>query len=561
MKAARSILPAAAAAWTASYALLVLTACFETRVADPSKEGNSSETVALVGGRVVDAEGHSVAGASVTLIPDDYNPVAGKPIPAGLKAVTDDQGGFALRKVPKGRYGLEAVHPDGGTRLFSEGNELRDAQASLPEDTLREPGRIRVRLPDYLKTPGGYVYLPHTPYAWPITGTALEHGYIDLAPLPPASYAALAFAADTDLSGADTLARDLDLLPGDSLNVALFAGWAHTARIGVNTTSGGSYLGVTVTGFPMLLRLTAADFDFASAAADGSDLRFSKADGAPMAYQIDHWDSGKKEAAVWVSLDTVRGNDSTQYFRMHWGKAGAVSRSDGAAVFAGAGYAAAWHLEEEEAGTGTPAVYRNSAADANHGFDSLASANRGGVIGNGHWFGNGEYVRVPKATQALKPFPAVTLSAWIRPAGVDSSGAEIATMGNDYGIRVAPNGNAYMFSFNVPRTDSSNFLLITDGVNLLDGAWHHFAGVLNGNHIEIYVDGVLAGAGDFPAGDFRYDGGSDFFIGTHGNGETKFDYTGYIDEVRVFPGVSSAARLRLAYLTQKPDAATLRVLP
>ncbi len=542
-------------------ACALLTACFETQVADSDKGGNSSETVALVAGKVVDAQGNSVGGAWVALVPDAYNPIKGVALSAGLTAITNAKGEYSLRKVPKGRYGLEAIHPSDGTRLFSEGNELRDAKATLPEATLRKPGKVRVRLPDYFKTPGGYLYIPHTRFAWPITGTALEHGYLDLDSLPAAGYAALAFALDSDLNKSDTLARNLDLRPGDSLAVGAFDGWKKTARVGINTTASGAFLGANVSGFPMLVRLTADNFDFASAAADGADLRFAKPDGSALAYQIDHWDVAGKAAAVWVALDTVRGNDSSQYFLMHWGKAGASSKSDGAAVFAAAGYAAVWHLEEEAPGTGTVGIYRNAAANADHGLDSLTATDQGGVIGNGHLFRNNEYIRVPSATAALKPVKSVTLSAWVKPTSTDSGGGEIASMGNDYGIRVSPGGNAYMFCFNVPRTDSTNFLLVTKGVNMLDGAWHHFAGIVNGNHIDIYVDGVLAGSGDFPLGVNRYDGGPDFFIGHHGNGETDFDYTGYIDEVRVFPGVSGAAWLRLSYLTQKPDAAALRFLP
>ena len=246
---------------------------------------------------------------------------------------------------------------------------------------------------------------------------------------------------------------------------------------------------------------------------------------------------------------------------MYWGKPEAVTHSDGAGVFAKAGYAAVWHLEEESAGTGKPGIYRNSAADANHGLDSIASTDQGGVIGNGSYFSNGEYIRVPTATAALKPPKTITLSAWIRPTAADSGGGEIASMGNDYGIRMDANKQAYAFSFNVPRTDSTNFLLATTGLDLMDGQWHLVAACLNGNHIDIYVDGLYITGSDFPLGVIRYDGGPDFFIGHHGNGETKYDYTGYIDEVRMVPAISDPATLRLSYLTQKPGAAALKISP
>ncbi|MDB5102433.1 MAG: hypothetical protein JWP91_122 [Fibrobacteres bacterium] len=542
-------------------AAFLFAACFETRLAEPDKGGNSSETVALVDGKVVDASGYAVAGAWVALVPDDYNPVKGQALPAGLTAVTDAKGHYSLTKVPKGRYGLEAIHPNDGTRLFTEGNELREASETLASGTLRKPGRVRVRLPDYFRLPGGYLFVPHTRFAWPVTGTALEHGYIDMDSLPAASYAAVAFARDTDISVPDTLGRDLDVLPGDTLSVGILAGWKNSSRVNVNTTASGAYIGTDLKGFPMLVRLDAGNFDFTTASSDGSDLRFTKQDGTPIAHQIDHWDAVNKEAAVWVALDSVRGNDSTQYFRMHWGKSGALSRSDGPAVFGVAGFAAVWHLEEERAGTGAADVYRNSAANADHGLDSLSATDQGGVIGNGHLFRNDEYIRIPSATMALKPVRTITLSAWIKPTSTDSGGGEIASMGNDYGIRVSPNGNAYVFSFNVPRSDSTNFLLATTGVNLLDGAWHHFAASINVNHIDIYVDGVLAGSGTDPLGVIRYDGGPDFFIGHHGNGETQFDYTGSIDEVRMMPSIPGEVWLRFAYLTQKPGANAVKIQP
>ena len=545
----------------AAFALAALTACWQTQVAEPDKGGNSSETVALVGGKVVDANGNGVKGASVALVPDAYNPVAAHELPAGLLASTNDRGDFVFAKVPKGKYGVEARHPSDGTRLMSLGMDLQIPKVTIATDTLRKTGRIRVRLPDYFRKPGGYLFIPHTRFAWPVTGTALEHGYLDLDSLPACNYAALAFTQDTNLSAADTLGRGLDLLPGDSLAVGLYAGWTHTAKVTVNTTPSGAGVASAVANFPLLVRLTSADLDFSQAAADGSDLRFSRNDGAPLAYQLDHWDAAKREAAAWVELDTVRGNDSTQSFRMNWGKSGALTASDGPAVFAAAGFAGAWHLEEESAGAGAAGIYRNSAGDANHGLDSLATTDRGGVVGNGHYFLPGEYVRVPAATAALKPSTALSISAWVKPGATDSSGAEIASMGNDYGIRVTPAGEAYLFNYNTPRTDSTNYVLITAGQHLLNDQWHLVTGIIEGTHMQLYVDGEPAGGSDSPKGVMKYDGGPDFFIGHHGNGEPQWDYTGYIDEVRLLPGVAPAAWLKLAYQTQKPGASVLTIAP
>lgn len=546
------------AAWWGTVAALLLAGCLETRVAEPDKGGNSSETVAM--GKVVDVEGMSVQGAWVALVPEDFNPMQASPFPEALTAKTDAKGEFSIPNVPKGRYGLESRHPSDGTRSFLGGLDPAAADGLLPIDTLRESGRIRVRLPDYFKQAGGFIFLPHTRFAWPVTGTAIEHGYLDLDSLPAADYAAVAFSPDGGIDGPDTLGRNLDVLPGDTLSLGPLAGWSHQARVRIDTRSPESLVDVPVADFPMLVRFDSSGFDFSEAAADGSDLRVTRADGSPLPFQIDHWDAAERSAAVWVLVDTVRASDSSQYFLMRWGKPGAEARSDGAAVFAGAGYATAWHLEEEAAGTGTPGLYRNSVRDADHGLDSLASTDLGGLIGHGHFFGNREYVRVPSASQALKPARTITLSAWIRPTATGTEGGEIASMGNDYGIRVAASKEAYAFCYNVPRTDSTNFFLTTTGVDLMDGGWHFFTALLNGNHIDIYVDGAYIAGMDFPLGVLKYDGGPDFFIGRHGNGETTFDYTGYIDEVRMLPALSSAAWIRLSYLSQKPGADLLRLI-
>src|SRR4051812_34533787 len=105
--------------------LSMLPGCSDKRVAEPEKEGNSSETVARVSGRIVNADGVLVKGAWVALVPDDFNPTKGSDVPAGLTGVTDSQGEFAITKVPKGRYGLEAKHPKDGTRIFRANLDIK----------------------------------------------------------------------------------------------------------------------------------------------------------------------------------------------------------------------------------------------------------------------------------------------------------------------------------------------------------------------------------------------------------------------------------------------------
>jgi hypothetical protein len=297
--------------------------------------------------------------------------------------------------------------------------------------------------------------------------------------LAAGNIANLAYSPDTGMERADTLGRNLTIVPEDTLEVNVLAGWSHVASITINTQASGAGVNEAVTGFPMLLRLQAQNFNFSEAGSGGQDLRFTKPNGAPLAHQIDHWDSAKSEAAIWVALDTVRGNDATQYFKMYWGKKVADSRSDGISVFSGtAGFSGVWHIEEEVAGSGAKGLYRNSAANFDHGFDSLTTQDQGGQIGNGHFFQNGEYIRVPIATAALKPNPAVTLSAWVKSTSTDLLGGEIASMGNSVGLRIYSDGNPYLFYYLMPNGVPENYILLAGGLNLLDDKWHLIVGVM-----------------------------------------------------------------------------------
>lgn len=60
-------------------------------------------------------------------------------------------------------------------------------------------------------------------------------------------------------------------------------------------------------------RLNQSNFNFSEALGSGENIRFSKADGTHLYYQIERWDSLSGEAQVWVRVDTVYGNNSTQY--------------------------------------------------------------------------------------------------------------------------------------------------------------------------------------------------------------------------------------------------------
>lgn len=64
--------------------------------------------------------------------------------------------------------------------------------------------------------------------------------------------------------------------------------------------------------------MSKGNFDFGQAGSNGEDVKFS-ADGKPLAYQVEEWDTAKGTASFWVREPQVKGN-LRQEIKMHWGK-------------------------------------------------------------------------------------------------------------------------------------------------------------------------------------------------------------------------------------------------
>ena len=93
--------------------------------------------------------------------------------------------------------------------------------------------------------------------------------------------------------------------------------------------------------FPVLVRLSATSpsgFDYAACAADGSDLRFSDADGNVIPHEIEAWDTAG-ESLVWVKLPEM---DAGTTFSMWYG--GAAAAADATGTWSA--YTGVWHMDE-----------------------------------------------------------------------------------------------------------------------------------------------------------------------------------------------------------------------
>ena len=73
-------------------------------------------------------------------------------------------------------------------------------------------------------------------------------------------------------------------------------------------------------------------FDFSKANIDGSDLRFTDADGTTLlSYWIEDWNPGSQLAKIWIKIPSIPLASSTVY--LFYGNNVATSLSDGSSTF------------------------------------------------------------------------------------------------------------------------------------------------------------------------------------------------------------------------------------
>ncbi len=178
--------------------------------------------------------------------------------------------------------------------------------------------------------------------------------------------------------------------------------WQCRQEIVIDNTQGAGDL----TDYQVRVSLTAPAFDFAAAADDGDDLRFTDSDGATLLdYWIESFDRDEQSAVAWVKVPHIpaRGHKTICVF---YGNPQAPPASDGAGTFEffddceGGSPAEKW-----EVASGTPAL---SYVDYEEEFDRV-----GGV-----WHMSGCTRRLSPTATTVYGGAHATYCAWTRPMAV-----------------------------------------------------------------------------------------------------------------------------------------------
>ena len=332
-----------------------------------------------------------------------------------------------------------------------------------------------------------------------------------------------------------------------------YSTWAHTEFIKVNTaaTGGGAGVATTITGFPVLVRLTAAQATvFAQSKAGGADVRFRRIGGPVLPYQIERWDSAGKAAEIWVRLDSVYASNSTQTFNMYWGKSTAVDSSNSASVFRVAdAFQGVWHfggnLNDATSNgiTGTP----TGTTDAT------------GAIGRGRFFDGSSSISLgnPAGMNLQNPF---TIEAWVKWESIGTGSVDryrpiishgSGAAGGEFFIHAknASGADAPYYSFG-HYPNPTNAAETVPGDYAADAnTWVHLGALFDGSSWLLYRNGALVATTSLVG--TVLNATTPWYIGAFGTNTVTRWNLGSLDEIRFSSTLRSPAWLKLAYETQK----------
>ena len=328
----------------------------------------------------------------------------------------------------------------------------------------------------------------------------------------------------------------------------LFKDWKHKGVVVLTLPSAEGLQAepsVRVTGFPLLLRLNAANFDFSETADSGRDLRFTTPQGKLLDHDIARWDADARQAEVFIRCDTLSAGGQSPTLLMYWGNANAASAAAPEKVFSkDAGWTGAWHFEER--GAGKAGEYR----DATGMFPGTAAGafptRMDGPVGYSQDFNSGSQGWITLPNEYDPGTDRFTLNMWIYGEGKNTAYVLIksgmAASDQRFELDIGQGAGNYSFGSNGIRT--------TFGFGAPQLTWQLLGIVCGPDSVHFFANGVLKESHRFA---LKGDPHSDVIIGAR-NPEGTSGFQGRLDEIWSFSGSRDAWYMRLLYENQKPGS-------
>jgi hypothetical protein len=298
-------------------------------------------------------------------------------------------------------------------------------------------------------------------------------------------------------------------------------------------------------GFPLLLRLTSANFDFSEAADSGRDLRFASPAHKLLDYAIARWDANLKQAEVYIRCDTLSAESQSSAILMYWGNAKAAAASASQKVFSrNEGWTGVWHLEEK--GTGNAGEY----LDATGKFPGTASgakpARIDGPVGGAQDLNSGSQGWITLPNDYDPGANRFTMNMWIYGEGRNAAYVFIKS-GIDaseqrFVLDISQGSGTYGIGSNGVHT------FLASGMQT--AAWQQLGIVCETDSLRFFANGVLKETRPFA---MKGNPLANVIVGARNpNGDAG--YPGSLDELWSYGGTRDAWYMRLLYENQKPGS-------
>lgn len=515
--------------------------------------GSSSTDNPKVTGIIIGDDHRPASHTQVFLIPENFNPLHDSLVMAS--DTTDSLGRFELPVPHSGIFNIQAVHLIKKTRLLIRGILVspENDSVNIASDTLKPSGAIRIELPDSIKSEDLYLYIPGT-MVFAVHNGVGSQGLIDSVPV--ATLPSVCYVKKTD-AVPTVLRYNVHVDPGATTVLAM-PDWKYSERLYLHTLSSG----VTgdVLNFPVLVQLNSENFIFSQVKENGADIRFTKENGSPLPFEIERWDAVNGQAAVWVKVDTVYGNNDSQFINMYWGNSASADSSNGAAVFDSAtGFQGVWHLNETSGTQANDATYNNFSGTY---LGKLPNAeNYPSGICQRIIQGDSDYIDMGNV---LNPGTKnISIGVWIKPDSSAIPQALVAKSNGDnpsttYGFQLAIDTSHYphffMASGGTNWGDDSSFN-ISSNLPITDtSSWHYVFVVIDrsdNSNCKMYIDGVdrtgYIGGNVTSVMDIN----NEFHLRIGLESDSDCPYGGAIGEVTIAFTTRSADWIRLSFVNQK----------
>jgi hypothetical protein len=339
-----------------------------------------------------------------------------------------------------------------------------------------------------------------------------------------------------------------DVYPG--MNSWWNNNWLHRIKLTFNNSGQSDDL----MNFPVLVNLSAMNFNYSKAKLDGTDLRFIDGNGVTeLNYHIEDWDSSGY-SYVWIDVTNIEGGSSSDYIWMYYGNPVASNTQNIEGTYDG-NFSAVWHLNETT-GTHFDATSNDNDGTQQNGVTQDFS---GKIDGADYFDGtNREYISVSDSS-SLDPANDMTVEAWVKFDDLSSTTGynqvflykiDTDPPYMDYELMLGTDDYFYFGFFNLSGT--SYWSWYTGSVSV--DTWYYIVGMRDGSNMRFYVNGESTDCGgDSDASGTLNDGDGALRIGTEWG---KYHLNGSMDEVRFSDSTRSPDWISAQYLSMSNNFIT-----